>query len=65
MGLRDACKVTVLLLDGDEETYTWVTRQHVAEGVLHLFSQSGEGVHEEHLASYPLTSIKKWTRTER
>jgi hypothetical protein len=65
MNFRDVAAVTVEFLDGASEHHTWVTRQHVGEGVLHLFSQSGEGVREEHVASHPLTSIKKWTRTER
>lgn len=65
MSLRDACAVTIYFLDGTDETHGWVTRQYVGDGVLHLYSQSGEMVREQHLASYPLGSIKKWTRSER
>jgi hypothetical protein len=51
--------------DGAKEEYAWITRSHIADGVLHLWSQGGEGVREEHVASYPLTALRKWTRTER
>jgi len=60
-----AVGVTVEFLDGTNEIHTWVTRQAITDGCLHLFTKSGEMCAEEHVASYPLTSIKKWTRKER
>jgi hypothetical protein len=60
-----ATSVTVEFLDGTDEVHTWVTRQHIGEGCLHLFSQTGQMAPEKHLGSYPLVSIKKWTRSER
>ena len=60
-----AVGITVDFLDGTVEYHTWVTRQHIADGCLHLFTKSGEMCAEEHVASYPLTSIKKWKRVER
>lgn len=54
--------VTIEYLDGTEEEVKHATRQLVADGVLHLFKRNGEYVEEEHLGSWPLGSVKKWTR---
>lgn len=61
----NAFKVRIQFLDGTDEEFTWVTRERVADGVLHLFSKQGEYADEEHLGSYPLATIKSWRRTER
>lgn len=40
------------------------TRGVISDGVLHLFYRSGPGVAEEdHVGTWPLTSIRKWKRT--
>jgi hypothetical protein len=57
--------VDIEFLDGSTEQVRSVTRQHIADGVLHLFNRNGEYVEEKHLGSWPLTAIKKWKRTER
>jgi hypothetical protein len=54
--------VTITYLDGTAEVVTHSTRQHVADGVLHLFKKNGSYAAEEHLGSWPLTSVKKWVR---
>lgn len=57
--------VDIVFLDGSTESVTYTTRQHVADGVLHLFKRNGEYAEEEHVGSWPLGAIKKWTRTSR
>lgn len=56
---------TIEFSDGSTETVAFVTRQVVVEGCLHLFKKNGAMAEEEHLGSYPLTSIKKWQRRRR
>lgn len=53
--------VTITYHDGATEEVK-ISRQHTADGVLHLFMQTGEMAAEEHVGSWPLTSIRKWRR---
>jgi len=57
--------VVIEFLDGTSEKVELSTRQHIAEGVLHLFKKNGEYAEEEHLGSWPLSVIKKWQRYSR
>lgn len=51
-------------LDGTEETIEYANREVVTEGVLTLMQRDPYGPNQKHLGSWPLTSIKKWTRKE-
>lgn len=57
--------VEIEFTDGTTETVPMTTRQYLGDGVLHLFQKNGDYVPEEHLGSYPLANIRKWTKTER
>lgn len=51
--------------NGPPEQVT-ATRQHIADGVLHLFYKSGPGLFDEqHAGSWPLSSIRSWKRVEK
>lgn len=56
--------ITVEFPDGSSEEHT-ITRWVVADGVLHLFHQSGDGCDEEHIGSYPIVNVHRWTRKPR
>lgn len=56
--------VTIEYLDGTTTRVELVTRQHIDDGVLHLFCKNGSMADEEHLGSYPLVNIRKWQRLE-
>jgi len=58
--------VVIEHLDGTEERVVLVARQVVADGALSLFGKvSGHMSDDRHLGSWPLASIKKWTRYPR
>lgn len=56
--------ITVEFPDGSSEEHT-ITRWVVADSVLHLFHQNGRMADEEHIASYPIVNVHRWTRKPR
>ncbi len=62
----DYFNVLIEHVDGTEEQIKSASREVVKDGVLHLFQRHNSyGPEEKHCGSWPLTSIKKWTRQER
>ncbi len=54
--------VTITYSDGTSEQVK-ACRQHIADGVLHLFYKSGPGVAvEDHVGSWSLAAIRSWRR---
>lgn len=54
-------KVTLYFLDDTSETFDYVTRQNAKDGVLSLYKRRSQyGPDEDHLGSWPLTSIQGW-----
>lgn len=51
-------------LDGTTEIVEYANEQDVNDGVLTLWQRDPHGPFREHLGSWPLSSIKKWTRKE-
>jgi hypothetical protein len=54
--------VTIEHLDGTVETISAANEQEVRDGVLTLWQHAEFSPHAEHLGSWPLATIKKWTR---
>jgi hypothetical protein len=52
-------------LDGSEEMVEMATRELIDNGVLVLMRRDPYGPNQEHLGSWPLVSIKKWTKRYR
>ena len=48
--------------DSPDDVIQTVTRYHIENDVLHLFLRNGEYAEEEHLASYPLANVRRWTK---
>lgn len=54
--------VTIAYPDGSTEQVR-ASRQHVADGVLHLFYKGGPGIAvEDHVGSWSLAAIRSWRR---
>lgn len=58
-------RVHIVFTDGTEETVDRVEKARVTEGVLILENRRPISYDTEHLGSYPLVNIKKWTAEER
>ena len=59
-------KCDVTLADGRTETFEYVSREHVADGVLSLYRrETSYGPKEIHLGSWPLVNVLRWQRVER
>lgn len=56
------CEITYL--DGSTQIIKNVTNLRLYENCLHLSQRSSFGLFEEHLGSWPLTSIRKWKKHE-
>lgn len=57
--------VHIVFTDGTKETVGRVDSVRVTEGVLILGNRRPISYDTEHLGSYPLANIKKWTAEER
>lgn len=42
-----------------------ITRCLVQDGVLHLFYRNGQLADEQHVASYPIANLHRWTRRKK
>lgn len=57
--------VEIKHLDGSVETIQYVTHQQISGGVLFLYRETSITYRREHLGSWPLANISKWTRHDR
>lgn len=64
--MSDFIDVTIDFRDGESETFTYVSVIQVNDGALELYVINNTYTKErEHLGSWPLDTIKKWTKKAR
>ena len=64
--MSDFFDVHIQFRDGTEETFTYASILDISDGALHLYVVNNTYTRErEHMGSWPMGTIKKWTRKNR